>query len=52
MRGVRDVWKHLHQCRPKLLDLWERDMDNGYWDLKKKRVFEAVRMARALVKQR
>ena len=52
MRGVRDVWKHLQQDRPKVLDLWERDIDNAYWELNKKRVLEAVRTAGALVKQR
>ena len=52
MRGVRDVWKHLRQCRPKLLDLWERDIDNAYWELNKQRVLEAVRTAGASVKQR
>ena len=45
------TWLHLKQHRPELLFLWERDIDNAYWELNKKRVLDAVHTAGSLVKQ-
>ena len=44
------MWNHIHRNPPRFLDVWERDIDNAYWNLNKKKVAHAVRKAAATVK--
>ena len=48
MLGVKDMWNHIHTNPPRFLDVWERDIDNAYWNLNKKKVAHAVRRAARL----
>ena len=50
MLGVKDMWNHLHTNPPRFMHVWERDIDNAYWNLNKKKVANAVHKAAATVK--
>ena len=50
MLGVKDMWNHIHANPPLALDVWERDIDNAYWNLNKKKVADAVRKAATTVR--
>ena len=50
MLGVKDMWNHIHANPPNSLDVWERDIDNAYWNLNKKKVADAVRKAATTVR--
>ena len=41
MQCVRDVWTHVHHAPPQLVRLWERDVDNAYWELNKEQVLKS-----------
>ena len=51
VRGVRDIWSHLHRAPPRDLTYWERDIDNAYWNLDKEAVEAAVKQAALLVRK-
>ena len=50
MLGVKDMWNHLHSNPPRCLDVWERDIDDAFWNVNKRKVANAVRKVAATVK--
>ena len=50
MTGVKDAHSYIKTHAPRVLDLWERDIDNAYWELDKGAVLEAVRQAARIVR--
>ena len=50
MTGVKDTHGFIKAHHPKLLSLWERDIDNACWELNKTAVLDSVRKAASIVK--